>query len=202
MLRTNLSTRPFYNERVVQISLAAAALAILALAAFNIVQFRALSGRHASLIGRVGAAERQAAALRSDADRARRSVDRSQLERVAAAAREANSLIDARTFSWTELLNRLETTLPADVRIQSVKPVLDKDGNFAVAMVVLGRRAEDVEQFVEQLEGTKAFQHVYTRSESTDPQGLLEASIEGWYLPGTPAHVDRARPAGRAGRED
>ncbi len=202
MLRTNLSTRPFYNERVVQISLAAAALLILALTAFNVVQFRSLSGRHAELLARVGDAERQATTLRSDADRARRSVDRSQLERVAASAREANSLIDARTFSWTELLNRLETTLPADVRIQSVRPVVDKDGNLTVAMIVLGRRAEDIEQFVEQLEGTKAFRHVYTRSESTNPQGLLEVSIEGWYLPGTPTSADAPRPAGRAGRED
>lgn len=202
MLRTNLSTRPFYNERVVQISLAAAALLILALTAFNVVQFRSLSGRHAELLARVGDAERQATTLRSDADRARRSVDRSQLERVAASAREANSLIDARTFSWTELLNRLETTLPADVRIQSVRPVVDKDGNLTVAMIVLGRRAEDIEQFVEQLEGTKAFRHVYTRSESTNPQGLLEVTIEGWYLPGTPTTADAPRPAGRAGRED
>jgi hypothetical protein len=202
MLRTNLSTRPFYNERVVQISLAAAALLILALTAFNVVQFRSLSGRHAKLLARVGDAERQATTLRSDADRARRSVDRSQLERVAASAREANSLIDARTFSWTELLNRLETTLPADVRIQSVRPVVDKDGNLTVAMIVLGRRAEDIEQFVERLEGTKAFRHVYTRSESTNPQGLLEVSIEGWYLPGTPISAAAPRPAGRAGRED
>jgi hypothetical protein len=202
MLRTNLSTRPFYNERVVQLSLGATALVILALTAFNIVQVRSLSGRHAQLLGRVGDAERQAATLRSDAERARRSVDRSQLERVAAAAREANGLIDSRTFSWTELLNRLETTLPADVRIQSVRPIVDKDGNLTVAMIVLGRRAEDIEQFVEQLEGTRAFRHVYTRSESTNPQGLLEVSLEGWYLPGAPAQADQPVAAGRPGRED
>jgi type IV pilus assembly protein PilN len=183
MLRTNLSTRPFYNERLVQIALGVAALLVLGLTAFNVVELRSLSERHAGLLGRVGAAERQAAKLRVDADRARRSMNRDDLARVAAAAREANTLIDQRTFSWTELLNRLEATLPADVRVQSVQPATDKEGNLTITMVVLGRRAEDIEQFIEQLEGTRAFQHVLSLSETTNPQGLLEVSLEGRYEP-------------------
>jgi hypothetical protein len=203
MLRTNLSTRPFYNERVVQIALGAAALLVVALTAFNIVQLRSLSERHAQLLGRVGDDERRAATIRNDAERARRSVDREQLERVAAAAREANVLIDRRIFSWTGLLNQLESTLPADVRIQSIQPTTDKEGNLTVTMVVLGRRAEDIEQFVEQLEGTGAFQGVYSRSETPSPQGLLEVSLEGRYLPATPTPVVQAPLAGpRPGRED
>jgi type IV pilus assembly protein PilN len=209
MLRTNLSTRPFYNERAVQIALATGALVIVALTAFNVVEFRSLSARHTQLVGRVGEAERRAATLRTDADRARRSVDRAELERVASAAREANALIDQRTFSWTGLLNQLEATLPPDVRIQSIQPAADKDGNLRVGMVVLGKRAEDIEQFIEQLEGTKTFRHVLSLSESANAQGLLEVSLEGWYVPWTagpgtaPARAGRL-PAGtpRPGRED
>jgi Tfp pilus assembly protein PilN len=196
MLRTNLSTRPFYNERLVQLALGASALLVLALTAFNVVQFRSLSDRHAQLLGRVGDAERQATTLRADAERARHSVDRAQLERVAAAAREANLLIDQRTFSWTDLLNRLEATLPDDVRIQSIRPATDKDGNLTVSMVVVGRRAEDIQQFIDQLGGTGAFRHLISRTESTNQQGLLEVILEGWYLPaGTTAASPRAVPA-------
>ncbi len=183
MLRTNLSTRPFYNERLVQIILGLAALLMLGLTAFNVVEWRSLSERHARLLGRVFEAERQAGTLRTEAERARRSVDREALDRVAAAAREANALIDERTFSWTELLNRLEATLPPDVRVQSIRPVTDKEGRRTVAMVVLGRRAEDIEQFIEQLEGTRAFRNVVSRTETTNPQGLLEVSLEGLYAP-------------------
>ena len=38
MLRTNLSTRPFYNERAVQMALVAAAVLILAVTAFNAIE--------------------------------------------------------------------------------------------------------------------------------------------------------------------
>ena len=210
MLRTNLSTRPFYNERAVQLVLAAVALIILAVTAFNVVQLRALSARHAQLLGRVGGDEKRATALRADAETARRSVDRSQLETVAAAAREANELIDQRTFSWTDLLNRLEATLPADVRVQSIRPSTDLAGRLLVSMVVLGHRAEDIEQFIEQLEATDVFTHVYSRAETTTQQGLLEVVLDGQYLPpGTgsagPAGRDKPRPpaaARRPARED
>jgi hypothetical protein len=187
MLRTNLSTRPFYNERAVQLLLAAVALVIAGLTVFNVGQLRALSARHAQLLGRVGGDEARAAALRVDAEKARSSVDRAQLETVAAAAREANGLIDQRTFSWTDLLNRLESTLPAEVRIQAIRPSADETGRLTVSMIVLGHRPEDIEQFVEQLEGTGVFQHVYSRTETTTPQGLLEVVLEGHYLPPGPA---------------
>jgi hypothetical protein len=187
MLRTNLSTRPFYNERLVQLLLCVAALIIVGLTVFNVVELRLLSTRHGQLLGRVGVDEKRATTLRVDAERARRSVDRAQLETVASAAREANRLIDQRTFSWTELLNRLEATLPPDVRIQTIRPSADREGRLSVTMIVFGHRAEDIEQFVEQLEATGAFQHVYSRSETTNQQGLLEVALEGRYVPSTAA---------------
>jgi Tfp pilus assembly protein PilN len=183
MLRTNLSTRPFYNERMVHLVLAVAALLVVALTAFNAVEFRRLSRRQALLAGRVERADRQAAQFRADADHARRSVDRRQLEAVATAAREANALIDQRTFSWTELLNRLETTLPAEVRIQSIRPSVDKDGNLTINMMVVGHREEEIESFVERLEDTGAFQRLFSRAQTTNQQGLLEVVLEGRYVP-------------------
>jgi Tfp pilus assembly protein PilN len=195
MLRMNLSTRPFYNERAAQFVLGAVALLIAALTVFNVMQYRSLSVRHTQLLGQVEDAERRATTLRGDAERARQNVNRAQLSTVAAAAREANDLIDQRAFSWTELLNRLEATLPADVRIQSIRPSTDRHGNMTVTMLVLGRRAEDIEQFVEQLETTGAFRHLYSRTETTNPEGLLEATLEGWYLVETAVPAPKPRPA-------
>ncbi|HEY3381426.1 MAG TPA: PilN domain-containing protein [Vicinamibacterales bacterium] len=185
MLRTNLSTRPFYNERLVRVALLATGALIVALSIFNVVEVRSLSARHADLVGRVRQSEERAVQLREQAAQARRSIDRKELEAVGTAAREANALIDQRTFSWTELLNRLETTLPADVRIESIRPSTDRDGHLTVAVVVLARRAEDVETFVEALQGSGTFLGLFSRTETTTPQGLLEVALEGRYMPVT-----------------
>ena len=40
-----------------------------------------------------------------------------RVDSVSVDARQANDLIERRTFSWTELFNRFEHTLPDDVRI-------------------------------------------------------------------------------------
>lgn len=197
MLRTNLSTRPFYNERITYLLLGLAGILVLAFTVFNIVELRSLTVRHRQLLGRVVDEERRAATLRADAERARASVDRAQLETVAEAAREANGLIDQRTFSWTELLNRLEATLPPDVRIQSIRPSVDRDGVLTVALLALAHRVEDVEQFVEQMEKTGTFHHLISRSETTNAQGLLEVALEGQYLPGNGAHAPTGRATGR-----
>jgi len=49
MGRVNLSTRPFYNERIVHVTLALAAALVLAVTAFNLWQVFVLSGRQAQL---------------------------------------------------------------------------------------------------------------------------------------------------------
>ena len=45
-------------------------------------------------------------------------------------------IIEQRAFSWTDLFNRFEETLPADVRIVAVQPQIDKDERMLVAVTV------------------------------------------------------------------
>jgi Tfp pilus assembly protein PilN len=182
MLRTNLSTRPFYNERIVLLLIAGAALVVAALTVFNVVQVVALSNRDEALAGDTRATEQQVVRTRDQASRARGRIDRKQLEVVVGAAREANGLIDERTFSWTELLNRLETTLPSEVRIESIKPVT-REGALALRVVVLARRAEDVDEFVGLMEKDAGFRDVVSLAEAKTTDGLLEVTLQGQYLP-------------------
>jgi len=183
MLRTNLSTRPFYNERGIHTALGVAALLVAALTIFNLVQIVMLTSRRSDLNGRAAAAENRGRELLSGASTIRRGLDPKELNEVTGAAREANGLIGQRLFSWTDLLNRIETTLPDEVRVTALRPVTDKDGKVVIAMSVVGRRAEDVALFMEHLEGTGAFSDVYSRDESSTEDGLIQTAIEARYLP-------------------
>jgi Tfp pilus assembly protein PilN len=189
MLRTNLSTKPFYNERGVHIALFMAGLAVIALTVFNVTQIVLLSRGHAELDSRATRAEHGARDLRAHAVAVRQGINPKQLDASAGAAREANSLIGQRLFSWTDLLNRLETTLPDDVRITSMRPKIGKDGRVALAMTVVGRRVEDVDRFMDNLEATGSFADVFSREEISTEDGMKEVTIDGRYLPGpaTPA---------------
>ena len=121
-MRTNLSTRPFYNERAVRAWLLLLAAVVAAATIFNVSRVLHYSRSDTELALRASQDEAAAAALRATASRERASVDTRQIASASNDARLANDLIDRRTFSWTELLNRFETTLPPEVRLTSVRP--------------------------------------------------------------------------------
>ena len=190
MLRTNLSTRPFYNERAVDALLGLVGVVLLVLTAFNVYRIVTLSRQNTETSRRASRDRAEAGRLSQEAVRVRRGLDQRELKLIAAAAREANVIIDQRTFSWTEFFNHIEATLPPDVMLSEVRPRITNEGT-RVTMVVLGRRAEDVDEFVEKLEATGAFEGVLPRQEDRTDEGLLKVALEGFY---TPAHAEPAEP--------
>jgi hypothetical protein len=187
MLRTNLSTRPFYNVRAVRALLGLAALVVAGFTVFNAVQLIRLSSTQRTLSADAVRAETEAAQLRADAVRLRGQIDPRELALVSADAREANAIIDRRAFSWTALFGQFERALPADVRITAVQPRREQDGSFAINIGVQARRVEDVEAFIEALEAQTPFRDVLPVEEQTGDDGLIEAVIDGRYMPERPA---------------
>ena len=122
VIRTNLSTRPFYNESAVRLWLTILAILAVAATLFNGSRVLRYSRSDTALATQASRDEARAAEVRATAVRLRASVDTKQVDAASMEARQANDLIDRRTFSWTELFNRLETTLPPEVRITSVRP--------------------------------------------------------------------------------
>jgi Tfp pilus assembly protein PilN len=181
-LATNLATRPFYNVRAVQVLLGAFALIVIAFTLFNIIELVRLRGMENALGSHASDSETQAAKLRAEAARIRTQIDQKELEAVSAAAREANAIIDRRAFSWTELLEQLEATLPADVRIRTVQPQLEQ-GVFKVLLTAEARRPEDMADFIDALEKTGAFRDVVPLREEIGDEGLVATSIDSIYTP-------------------
>jgi hypothetical protein len=190
ILRTNLSTRPFYNVRAVQLALAALALVVIGFTLFNVVELTRLRRSENELGSHASESEAQAQRLSAEAARIRTQIDQKELAAVSAAAREANAIIDRRAFSWTDLLVQLEVTLPPDVRITRVQPQLE-EGVFRVLLSAEARRTEDVADFIDALEKTGAFRDVVPLRQATTDEGLVTIALTSIYTPpvrgGTPA---------------
>ena len=183
MIRANLSTRPFYNERTVQFWLLVLALIVAAATLFNVVRAIRYSQTDTELAGQASRDEAQAADRRAEAARLRAGVDLPQIELASTEARQANELIDRRTFSWTDLLNQFETTFPDDVRIMAVRPTLDEKGGLVLTINVVARSVDDVDELIRNLEGTGSFSNLLSVEERFNTDGMLEATLEGNYLP-------------------
>ncbi|MGH9384901.1 MAG: hypothetical protein ACRD2N_11500 [Vicinamibacterales bacterium] len=183
MLHSNLSTRPFYNDRAVRAGISALALVAFGLTAFNVGRIWWLRSASGDLRQQIDRNESLARDLREKARVIRQSLNRQELDVVQSAAREANQLIDRRAFSWTDLFDRFESTLPPDVRLMAVQPQVDEDGRMLVAMTVMSRRVEDLDAFIEALENTGAFREVLTRQEEAEDDGMRRSVLQGYYGP-------------------
>jgi Tfp pilus assembly protein PilN len=204
VIRTNLATRPFYNERAVHFWLLIVAILVVAATAFNVSRVLRYSRSDTELATSASRDEARAAELRRQAAQLRASVDPRQVEFASLEAQQANELIDRRTFSWTEVFNYFEMTLPDDVRIGSVHPRLDKEHQIVLTINVIARDTQDVKQFMDNLDDTGAFAATLAREDHVDEQGQLQAIVETIYRPSAKpvakAAEAPAKPAGVARR--
>ena len=163
----------------------AVAVAVLAATAFNAARVIKYSSSDTRLATQASRDEARAADLRREAARLRATVDPKQVDFASEDARQANELIDRRTFSWTELFNRFETTLPDEVRITQVRPRVDREHGFVLTIMVAAKGVDDVNTFIENLEGSGAFVNVRPVEEHPDEQGLIMSTLEAVYVPST-----------------
>ena len=199
MLRTNLATKPFYNERLVHWLIAVAAVLVIAFTAFNVSQYLRLSGRQGGLEADAARDEALARTLTARAAEARGRIDTKSLERVRAQAAEANGIIDARTFSWSMLFDDIEATLPPTVMLTAITPTVDDDGSSTVRLTVVGRTVEAIDDFIERLEATKRFENVQPSSEMVTDEGLFQTQVMGRYLATPPTAATPVAPVAPVG---
>jgi Tfp pilus assembly protein PilN len=185
----NLASRPFRNERLPATLFAGAALLLGAFTIAHALALRdLLSDKSTTLHREVAALDDELARLRTRADALRGPApDPNQIAQWAL----VKSLVDKRTFSWTELFSSLEEALPPGVRLQSVTPKLSR-GRIEIDLKAIAQTTDDGLNLVETLEQRPEFVDVY-------PQKVPESSESGefsytmTYLPGAAVH--RAAPA-------
>jgi Tfp pilus assembly protein PilN len=182
MLTTNLSTRPFYNERAVRAGLIGLLVLMSALTIFSAVSAYSLRSREQSLSAAATQALAEADRLRTETRVMTAQINPKELAAVSAASTEANAVIAQRTFSWTVLLSELERTLPEDVRITAVQPRVEK-GRTLVLLDVEAMSADHLAAFMEALEKHGAFRQVLPKSETQDEDNVIDAVLEAVYEP-------------------
>jgi Tfp pilus assembly protein PilN len=183
-LRLNLATQPLQTHRRFYVAVyAAGAIAGLA---FLLLSWHVYAIRRSNEIVR-----RQIAESRQDLERL--SSQRRELEAFFARPENArlndrasylNSLIDSRSFNWTEMFLDLEKLLPAGVRVMSIAPSLQKEG-VSVKLTVDANNSESEVKFLQALETSKVFSGIEVTSAHAPgrSEGSAEVVVEltAWY---------------------
>ena len=72
--------------------------------------------------------------------------------------------------------------VPPDVMLTALQPIVDENG-AKISMTVLSRRTVDVDEFMEKLEATGAFENVLQRQDEDIEGGMIRAIIDTDYVP-------------------
>jgi hypothetical protein len=196
MLKGNLATRPFYNDRLVSLTIGVIAAGVLALTAFNATQLYSLTRERSTFTKEIKVNDDQTRALRAKAAELTKTIDPSNMKMLHGNVSEANYLIDRRTFSWTAFLSIIERTLPLNVRLVEVKPKPEKNV-MHVDITVNYKTLDDLMALVDAMEKTDLFRDVTPSARNPTDDGLNTGLIQAIYL----APMAEAPGPGRGGRK-
>ena len=182
MLKTNLASRPFYNERLVYVCLLLVALIAVVVLLTGVIRMSDLVRESRGLSMEVVLEAEQELEIQRDIDELQEQINSLEIQRLASSSREANVLIERRMFSWTEFFNKVEATLPNEVMLTSLMQNIESD-SIEVSLGVIGRNVEFIDEFVKNLESTGSFSSVLSREEELTDQGTYRAVLVGRYFP-------------------
>jgi uncharacterized membrane-anchored protein YhcB (DUF1043 family) len=198
MLKGNLATRPFYNDRLVAMTLMAIGVLAALLTAFNATQLLSLSKERGKFDTTVDKYAADTQTLENKSATLKSTLDVANMKLLRNGADEANDLIDKRTFSWSQFLGLIESTLPLNARLVEVSPKPVKNV-MNINITVVCKTSDDLIAFVDALEKTNQFKDVVPTQRNPNDDGTQTALVETVFLgpsgvPDAPRKTGKGRP--------
>jgi Tfp pilus assembly protein PilN len=186
----NLARRPFRNERLPTLALAAGCLGLAAATVWHALVARDLApGRARDVASEVVAMEKEIEDLRAESAQLRTLAAPPETLKEWAAVKR---LVDRRMFLWTGLFAALEEALPPGVRLVSVSPATDR-GQTELGLVAVGRSNEDALALMASLQAHPEFEGAFLNSWNEGREGF-DIACTVRYAP-KPRPVASAEPA-------
>lgn len=94
-----------------------------------------------------------------------------------------NAKLAERAFSWSALLDELESVLADDVRLITVAPSFDKDGTIRLSMQFGSKSTDGMITTLNRMNRDSRFVKPFPEVESSDESGGIKFSLKAEYLP-------------------
>lgn len=157
----NLASRPLRNEALPSLLFQTSCVLVLAITIEHALVVRTLLPARTTAVNQeIASLEREAARLRAEGNGFIRPAPEPKL---VAQWTLLKDLVDQRTFSWTDLLARLEEITPRGDRLVSIQPSTEK-GRVTIDIAAIARSSKDGLDFAKALEEDPSFEEVYPLS--------------------------------------
>jgi type IV pilus assembly protein PilN len=181
-LHLNLAARPYRDYRPVY----AAVVVMSLLAAFmmlnNIDTYYQYIYETRNTRAKIADIEHQTDAERQRADMVERRLRSLDLKLLEDQTRFVNTKLRERAFSWSVLLDQLETILPPDVRILTISPTVAPTGAVNLAIGFESKSPQGLIKILNNMQGDPRFWNPFPASE-TNNAGIFTFDVSAQYFP-------------------
>jgi hypothetical protein len=171
-IHLNLAARPYRDYRPVYAVVVLLSLLAAFLMLNNVDTYFRYIRETKSTRAKIADIEAQAQRERELAAAAQRRVQNFDVARLDRQTRFINAKLGERAFSWSTLLDELESVLADDVRLVSVAPQFQKDGSINLALVFQSKSGDGMITTINRMHRDPQF---------ANPFPTVEQQIEGGY---------------------
>ncbi|MCM2314623.1 MAG: hypothetical protein NDJ92_05675 [Thermoanaerobaculia bacterium] len=182
-IHLNLASKPYRDFRVPYAVLGIAALVALVLMVYNVLTAYRYLVDTKETRAEIAAIDEEAARERALAETMEQriaSIDAATLDEQ---ARFINQQIRERAFSWSEMMTGLETLLPGDIRLTSLNPSVDEEGNVKLSLQCVSRNKDGLILLLDRLYASPSFGKSFPSTDAIEGTGLHRLGIETVYFP-------------------
>jgi hypothetical protein len=179
----NLASKPYRDYRPIYGVVVVTSILIAFLMLNNVDTYYKYVHDTRTTFAEIASVEAQTQLERRRADAATREIGSIDLVSLSKETKFINAQLAERAFSWSELLDRLEVVLPANVRITSVAPQFQNDGLVHLSLQCEGKTSDSMLVTVNRLQRDPHFANPFPNSQNATPNGAFRFVLGVDYRP-------------------
>ncbi len=183
-IHLNLASRPYRDYRPVYAAVVVMSLLTAFLMLENVETYYRYIHETRATRAKIAGVEAEAAKERERGREVEQRLAKIDLAHLDAQTKFVNAKLAERAFSWSALLDQLETILTNDVRLESVAPAFDDDGSVKLSLQFESKSSEGMITTINRLNEDTHFENPFPSSESSDPAtGIFKFGLTVNYHP-------------------
>lgn len=170
-LHLNLASRPYRDYRPLYAVVVGLSLLIAFLALKNIETYYEYTRETKNTRAQIAKLEEETAREQERAQRVTSQIARIDVAALRSQTSFVNAKLAERTFSWSELLDRLEDIVASDVRISSITPKFDASGNVQLVLQCEAKTADGMIEMLNRFNANPQFSDPFPSNETVTENG-------------------------------
>ena len=182
-IHLNLASRPYRDYRPVYAVVVIASLLTAFLMLNNVETYYRYIHETKSTRAKIAQVEQQVRVEEQNERAARQRLQSLDLKRLDQQTRFINAKLAERAFSWSRLLDELESILPDDVRLVSVSPSFTESGRIQLGLTFQAKSPDGMITTLNRLNSDPQFADAFPSNETRDELGTFNFSLTAEYRP-------------------